>query len=180
MGNKAIDGIKQTNDSKYALSLATSLGLTLTSGYRSPSHNASIGGSKTSDHMKGTAYDFSGSRKKMFELAEKLHKSGRFKQVIFDNKDYKTGRYVADHQDHVHVAWYSDGKNTVIDKGETGVVVSFIQKLLGGLSLDGIFGKETEKAVKEFQAEHGLVVDGKVGTKTWGELTGTSKLFFFR
>ena len=32
---------------------------------------------------------------------------------------------------------------------------------------DGIFGKNTEAAVKEWQAAHGLVADGIIGPKTW-------------
>jgi peptidoglycan hydrolase-like protein with peptidoglycan-binding domain len=31
---------------------------------------------------------------------------------------------------------------------------------------DGIFGDETEKAVRSFQAKHGLGVDGQAGAKT--------------
>lgn len=33
--------------------------------------------------------------------------------------------------------------------------------------LDGIFGSETENAVREFQQENGLAVDGVVGANTW-------------
>jgi len=36
--------------------------------------------------------------------------------------------------------------------------------------LDGIFGPLTQAAVKRFQAEHGLVVDGIVGPLTWAKL----------
>ena len=36
--------------------------------------------------------------------------------------------------------------------------------------IDGIFGSETDKAVREFQRTHGLKVDGKVGPATWAEL----------
>ena len=32
---------------------------------------------------------------------------------------------------------------------------------------DGIFGKNTEVAVKEWQAAHGLKADGIIGPKTW-------------
>ena len=32
---------------------------------------------------------------------------------------------------------------------------------------DGIFGANTERAVKEWQAAHGLVADGIIGPKTW-------------
>ena len=36
--------------------------------------------------------------------------------------------------------------------------------------IDGIFGKNTEKAVKQYQAAHGLVADGIIGPKTWASL----------
>lgn len=38
---------------------------------------------------------------------------------------------------------------------------------LGKTGADGKFGKKTEEAVKQFQNERGLVVDGIVGVKTW-------------
>nr|WP_274389122.1 peptidoglycan-binding domain-containing protein [Streptomyces taklimakanensis] len=37
-------------------------------------------------------------------------------------------------------------------------------------ALDGLFGPQTLAAVKEFQRRNGLVVDGIVGPRTWGEL----------
>lgn len=39
---------------------------------------------------------------------------------------------------------------------------------------DGIFGKLTEEAVKEFQRSHGLVADGIVGEKTWAKIVGSN------
>lgn len=41
---------------------------------------------------------------------------------------------------------------------------------LGSYGVDGKYGTSTETAVKKFQDEHGLVVDGKVGVKTWAML----------
>lgn len=54
-------------------------------------------------------------------------------------------------------------------KGSRGESVKLLQRLLN-LHADGIFGHLTEEAVKTFQAEHSLVVDGIVGPKTWAKL----------
>jgi hypothetical protein len=37
--------------------------------------------------------------------------------------------------------------------------------------VDGFYGKQTEQAVREYQAKSGLEVDGVVGPKTWKSLT---------
>ena len=50
-----------------------------------------------------------------------------------------------------------------------GYDVETLQRALN-LYPDGIFGKLTEEAVKEFQKAHGLEPDGIVGEKTWKAL----------
>ena len=50
-------------------------------------------------------------------------------------------------------------------RGSTGAVVKQIQKALKLIS-DGHFGPLTEEAVKDFQRENGLKVDGIVGSST--------------
>lgn len=69
------------------------------------------------------------------------------------------------------------GSMNTLRKGDTGDAVCYLQTLLNrrqlalGLSIDGIFGPQTEGAVKDFQSDSRLVVDGIVGIKTWTALS---------
>ena len=56
--------------------------------------------------------------------------------------------------------------------GSRGNDVMTLQNLLGGLTVDGIFGKKTQAAVRAFQAARGLKADGIVGKLTWAALLG--------
>jgi peptidoglycan hydrolase-like protein with peptidoglycan-binding domain len=63
----------------------------------------------------------------------------------------------------------------LIKKGSKGDTVNYLQyKLLSRLynpgAIDGIFGNNTLNAVKQFQKDNGLTVDGIVGNKTWSKL----------
>ena len=51
----------------------------------------------------------------------------------------------------------------------TGPDVARLQRLLG-VPVDGMFGRGTLGAVKRFQHEHGLLVDGQVGPLTWSSI----------
>ena len=62
-------------------------------------------------------------------------------------------------------------------KGTTGETVKYAQNKLiskgysvGSYGADGIFGSATEQAVRNFQADNGLSVDGMIGPATWGKL----------
>lgn len=55
-------------------------------------------------------------------------------------------------------------------KGDKGQQVMVLQKLLGGLDVDGVFGAKTADAVCAYQVDHTLEVDGIVGLMTWGKL----------
>lgn len=68
-------------------------------------------------------------------------------------------------------------KMKTLRRGSQGQEVIYLQKILvnmgydiGRFGVDGNMGKDTEKAVKQFQGEHGLVIDGIVGVKTWAML----------
>ena len=56
-------------------------------------------------------------------------------------------------------------------KGSSGTTVTEIQKRLKSWgyysgAVDGVFGSQTEKAVKHFQQQNGLTADGQVGNQT--------------
>ncbi|NDJ21670.1 peptidoglycan-binding protein [Nostoc sp. B(2019)] len=59
--------------------------------------------------------------------------------------------------------------------GSSGVAVRALQRLLisngYAVRIDGIFGALTETAVKAFQNQQNLSVDGVVGQRTWRALT---------
>ena len=54
-----------------------------------------------------------------------------------------------------------------------GRQVEMLQEALG-ISADGVYGPETEEAVRNFQSAHGLAVDGIVGPATLAALRGHS------
>lgn len=59
--------------------------------------------------------------------------------------------------------------------GSKGENVTYLQKQLTILgystgAVDGIFGVKTLEAVRAFQADNGLAIDGIVGSKTWRKL----------
>lgn len=57
----------------------------------------------------------------------------------------------------------------ILKRGSRGDEVKMLQQKLG-VTADGIFGSNTERAVKDFQIKNGLVADGIVGAKTWAKL----------
>ena len=72
-------------------------------------------------------------------------------------------------------AYYS-----LIQRGSSGPDVALVQTWLNGirdscswhaaLTVDGTFGANAEKAVREFQLRYDLKEDGKVGANTWNVL----------
>jgi peptidoglycan hydrolase-like protein with peptidoglycan-binding domain len=60
-----------------------------------------------------------------------------------------------------------------LNSESTGRQVELLQQALG-IAADGIYGPQTEQAVKSFQAKHGLAVDGIAGPETTSALRGGS------
>ena len=62
----------------------------------------------------------------------------------------------------------------ILRRGATGPDVVRLQRALG-ITADGIFGRNTERAVLAFQRSHGILVDGEVGPQTWGTIGAGSR-----
>lgn len=77
-----------------------------------------------------------------------------------------------------------EGPNTLagcplVKEGASGGITKLIQEYLiahgyscGSAGADGKFGSGTAAAVKAYQKDHGLTVDGDVGQKTWKKMLG--------
>ena len=90
------------------------------------------------------------------------------------------------HRAHVHVSvsaspglydkvgdWNIDLESgpAILGRGSVGEEVKELQRLLG-VEVDGEFGVETEAAVRLYQTNNGLDVDGLVGVAVWASLRG--------
>lgn len=150
-------------------------------------------------HAYGRAFDIGGSKETMYKISRYLQKIAGVQYVIYNREvSFKGGpwhKYTGAnaHTDHVHVDFLPSFRYTsttssgseaaqppTIKAGSFGDWVEWLQKLLGGLTIDGVFGPKTEAAVKEFQKNRGLQQDGIVGMKTWKAISEGKGLFFYK
>ena len=161
--------------------------VSVTSAYRTPSHNRSVNGATSSYHIKGQAADFTVTGISNREVAKYLQGIGAKGIGLYD---YTGGFVHVDTRDKKYY-WQQDSRNSkyygvstftavevYIVKGYTVATVRYndrneyvrlLQETVG-VEPDGIFGPGTEEAVRIFQKMHGLAVDGVAGPKTWNAL----------
>ncbi len=100
-------------------------------------------------------------------------------KVVSEKQLLTQGEIVADKNDNSVIATINRRITTSslprVEFGDSGTSVRVIQKLLVSsgynIEVDGFFGALTETAVKAFQYQRNIVVDGIVGQNTWLELT---------
>ena len=67
---------------------------------------------------------------------------------------------------------------SILKKGSSGSEVRRLQEALKNagynLGVDGIYGDETERTVRQYQQANNLSVDGIAGSQTWDKLTGSA------
>lgn len=132
----------------------------ITSALRCPTHNANVGGVKNSKHTQGKAVDFYVKGVSYSKLKSYVN------TLPYNNYTYNVSGSVMHHD--INPPDYVEKYNLtrLLKKGCKGDDVKELQKTLGGLSVDGIFGNNTLKKVKAFQKSKKLYADGKVGKNT--------------
>lgn len=163
----------------------------INSGYRCVSHNKAVGGSSTSHHMRGMAADIRVkgiSPKEVAQYAETIGiqriglyegmQEGEFVHIGSDTKK----RFWLGHAGTKVETFADEVEKTftltlpVLKRGCKGNAVIALQAHLVGygydLAVDGSFGSATETAVKAYQKEQGLTVDGSVGPRTRKQMLG--------
>ncbi len=155
--------------------------VTINSAYRTSSYNAKVGGSSTSYHMYGRAFDIKSAGlgiDNICKIANTLGVKGIIKYSTFVHIDSRASKY---HYDNVNKKSITYGTYSIpfagtnIKSGSKSNDVGVVQFKLNSLgyncgTVDGICGTKTVSAIKTFQKAKGLTVDGICGKNTWGRL----------
>lgn len=167
--------------------------ITITSGYRCPTHNKNVGGATGSRHSKGDAADIvvkGVTPRTVAQYAESIgilgiglyetQSDGHF--VHIDTRDYRSFWYGQAQQARTTFGGSSGGSSNtstsssssvgfqIIDRYDRGDAVKDVQNKLIKLGYSckssGYYDDDTFEAVCSFQDAHGLGVDGIVGYQT--------------
>lgn len=161
--------------------------VSITSAYRTASHNKSVNGAASSYHIKGQAADFTVTGVSNRETAKYLQSIGAGGIGLYNY----TGGFVHVDTREKKYYWQQDARNSksygvstfglietyevkgrmvaTVRYNDRNEYVRLLQEEIG-VKADGIFGARTEDAVRMFQAGHGLMADGVAGPKTWDVL----------
>lgn len=161
--------------------------VSITSAYRTESHNKSVSGAVASYHINGMAADFTVTGVPNREAAFYLENAGAGGIGLYNY----TGGFVHVDTRADKYYWKRDGRDSkyysvsgfgtcpvymikgrmvmTLRYNDRNEYVKLLQRELG-ISADGIFGPLTEEAVRIFQQTHGLKADGVAGCNTWNAL----------
>ncbi len=160
--------------------------ISISSAYRTATYNKKVRGVSGSQHLYGLAADITiEDNSKLLEAAQYAEKIG-FTGVGLDDK-YQKFLHVDTRAKKSFFRYRSDGSTysvssffTTVKKGSKGDAVKLLQtklKKLGykgkdgkDLVCDGVFGANTEYALKTLQKIRKLEADGIAGPKTWAKL----------
>lgn len=155
--------------------------LSITSGYRSPAYNSSIGGANGSYHTKGQACDIviSGIDPELVglyaECVLNMNGIGIYHDDMFNHLDTRTSKFYWRNQ-----SVTSQGGSFIgggVSSGSNSWTIKALQTLLNRRgfncgAVDGKYGTKVTTAVKAAQKYYKLTVDGKAGKATFKALFG--------
>ena len=108
------------------------------------------------------------------EYGSKLHYTGKVWAWQYTDKGRVAGIKGRVDMDHGYFAQAKNTDSNLLRKGDTGAAVKLLQhrlNLVGSqLTEDGVWGVQTDSAVRGYQYRAGLTVDGIVGPKTQAAL----------
>lgn len=161
--------------------------VSVSSAYRTEQHNHNVGGARSSYHVKGQAADFTVTGVSLRETAKYLQQEGalgiglyeytggfvhvdtRTKKYFWQQDKWDRNYYKVDGFGAVAVYEIKGTLTATVKYNDRNEYVRLLQEELG-IKADGIFGSQTEDAVRTFQKIHGLIPDGVAGPKTWNAL----------
>lgn len=154
------------------------------SGFRTPAYNRLIGGASESYHMKGMAADITVSGLTPPEVASAaelaLYKNGWSGGLgcypTFLHVDTRPVKWRQNMVNGDIVRGFGPSVYPTLVRGSgdalyVGILQNGLIRVGLDVAADGIFGRQTEAAVKNFQTKRGLTPDGAVGPITWCELS---------
>ena len=160
--------------------------INISSAYRTAAYNRKVGGVSNSQHLYGLAADVTiKDNSRLSEAAQYAEKIG-FTGVGLDDK-YQKFLHLDTRKNKSFFRYRANGSTysvssffTTVKLGSKGEDVKNLQKKLNKLGYrdssgkelvcDGVFGKNTEYALKKFQKKMSLVTDGIAGPATWNKL----------
>ena len=108
------------------------------------------------------------------EYGSKLHYTGKVWAWQYTDKGRVAGIKGRVDMDYGYFAQQPNTNDELLRKGDTGAAIKLLQhrlNILGNqLTVDGIWGVQTDSAVRGYQYRAGLTVDGIVGPKTQAAL----------
>ncbi|MEG4329964.1 penicillin-insensitive murein endopeptidase, partial [Microcoleus sp. herbarium5] len=143
----------------------------------------------TDEEIPLTYYDSKYSRDRTQELVDLFYNNPilRVKTILFNDPQITGVEFWDGHDNHLHVSFLSPGIDSAPyssdEEGDLRLVIPPMQgervrKLQEDLAnvgisvtTDGIFGTETDAAIRKLQAEQGLQIDGIAGFVTQTKLT---------
>lgn len=180
--NDGTDKILIDKDMVYVLQYAREYfkkAIIINSAYRTPSYNTSIGGASQSYHIYGRAFDVDGvvSLTKLTSLFNTLGVKGiiLYKSSNFVHIDSREIKYHADNNGNYKTFSKCEIPLLLLFKYTKGIEVAIVKFKLKSLgyykgNVDGVYDVKLKSAVKKFQKENGLEVNGHIDKKTHKKL----------